>query len=228
MIIAVTGLRREARIVTAPGVETINGGGNSLVLQSKLERAIKEGADGIISIGIAGGLAPSLRPGDCIIGTEVIIGDERFFSDAAWTARLAARLPSAMMAALTGTDAIILNEAEKAALFRTTGAYAVDMESHVAARLAAAQPAPFAALRIVSDPADRRLPPLASTALTSEGRVNYRAVAKALLKDPRQIPQLMRTARDAKIALSTLLRCRNALGLRLAGPDSREPALDMR
>jgi len=228
MIVAATGLAREARIVAGPGIKTVIGGANSRALQRELERAIAEGADGIISIGIAGGLAPSLKPGDCVIGSEIVTGKERVLSDAAWTARMSARVPDATIAPMTGTDVIVTDEAEKAALFRATGAYAVDMESHIAARLAAAQRIPFAVLRVVSDPANRTLPPLVSSALTSAGNVNYRAVAKALLTEPRQITGLVKTARESKFAFDALLRCRDALGLRLAGPDGREPALNMR
>jgi adenosylhomocysteine nucleosidase len=227
MILAVTGLSREARIVAGPGVTTLSCGGNTGLLHQKLERAIAEGVDGIISIGIAGGLMASLKPGDCIIGSEVVVGAERYLADRAWTVRMNARLPEAILAPLTGTDAIVTDENDKAALFLATAASAVDTESHVVARLASLHQIPFAALRTVSDPADSRLPPLVSVALTSEGKLNYRAVLNAVLAEPRQIPALIRTARESKAALDALLRCRDALGLRLAGPEGRSPASDL-
>src|SRR5262249_24794511 len=159
----------------------------------------------LISIGIAGGLMASLKSGDCIIGSEVVAGAERHPADPSWTARLSAGLPSASVAPVAGTDAVITSETDKAALFQATGAYAVDMESHIVARIARLHRIPFAALRVVSDPADRRLPPLVATALTPEGHVNYRAVLKALLAEPGQIPALVTTARDSKTALDALV-----------------------
>ena len=48
----------------------------------------------------------------------------------------------------------------KADLYRRSGAFLVDMESHIAARLAHARDVPFAALRVVADPAERTLPDL--------------------------------------------------------------------
>jgi adenosylcobinamide amidohydrolase len=66
-----------------------------------------------------------------------------------------------------------------------------------------------------------------ATYTTSAGTVNLFAVLKALLSDPRQIPALIRTARESNAAFRTLLRCRNILGLGLAGPDGSELALDM-
>jgi adenosylhomocysteine nucleosidase len=221
MILAVTGLSREARIVEGPGVTTLTCGGDTRLLQESLERAIVQGVDGVISVGIAGGLMASLKPGDCIIGSEVVVGAERYFTDSAWAARMKARLPAATLAPLMGTDAIVANETDKAALFLATAAYAVDMESHVVARLASLHRIPFAALRTVSDPADRRLPPLTSVALTSKGKLNFHAALKALLAEPRQVPALIRTARESKTALDALLGCREALGFRLAGPEGR-------
>jgi hopanoid-associated phosphorylase len=228
MIVAVTGFSREARIAAGPGVTTVIGGGNSEMLQRKLQRVIAHGVDGLISIGIAGGLMASLKTGDCVIGSEVLAGGERYAADRAWTERMAARLPAAIVAPLTGMDAVITDEEDKGALFQATQACAVDMESHIVARLARLHGIPFAVLRTISDPTDSRLPPLVSAALTSEGNVNYGRVLKAVLAEPRQIPALIRTAREAKTALDALLRCRNALGFRLAGPEGRNPSRDLR
>lgn len=228
MIVAVTGLSREARIVAGPGVTTVTGGGHSHLLQRTLERVIAEGADGIISIGIAGGLMPSLKTGDCVIGSEVVGSGERYVADRAWTERMTARLPAATVGPLTGTDAVITSQSEKATLFLVTGACAVDMESHIVATVARLHRIPFAALRIVSDPVNSPLPPVVSTALTVEGKVDYGRVLKAVLAQPQQIPALIRTARESKIAFGALLRCRNALGFRLAGPEGRHPARDLR
>ena len=58
MILAATGLQREARIVAGPEVEVVAGGGDHGRLEAALER-LASTARGIISIGIAGGLAPS-------------------------------------------------------------------------------------------------------------------------------------------------------------------------
>src|SRR5258706_153310 len=146
MIIAVTGLAREARIIAGPGVTVICCGGRAVLLLEKLER-LMQGVDGIISIGIAGALMPSLKSGDCVIASEIVGGGRNIPTDASWTKRMAARLPDALVAPLTSADGIIFSPTTKAALFRATGAYAVDMESHVAAEFAASRRIPFAALR---------------------------------------------------------------------------------
>ena len=227
MIIAVTGLVREARIVASLGVTTVSCGGRSALLREKLERAMTKSTAGIISIGIAGGLAPSLKAGDCVIASEIISDGQHIPTDASWTGRLAARLPNARIAPLTGSDEIIFGPTSKAALFRATGAYAVDTESHIVARLAGLHRIPFAALRTIADSAHSELPRLVSGAITPAGTVNLLAVLRAIISDPRQIPPLIRAARDSNAGFQALLRCRNVLGLRLAGPDGRELALDM-
>jgi adenosylhomocysteine nucleosidase len=226
-IIAVSGLMREARIASGPGVRTLAGGTDAALLRQKLERAIAEGAQGIISIGIAGGVAPSLKSGDCVVGSSVLEGGERFFPDIQWTARIIETLPSAIPGVVAGVDAVMTTSWAKAALFRATGAHVVDMESHIVARVAKAHGLPFAVLRTISDPVGSTLPPLVATAVTDSGQVDLMRVLSSLLADPRQIPALIQTARESKAAFEALLRCRRALGLRLLGPNGSKLALDM-
>src|SRR2546430_12381102 len=57
-VVAVTCLALEARIALGPGVAVICNHASQLV--ASLEAAAKRGAAGIISFGIAGGLAPDL------------------------------------------------------------------------------------------------------------------------------------------------------------------------
>ena len=217
MIVAVCGMEREARIAAGASVTTVVGGSSGR-LRARLESALA-GARGVISIGIAGALSPQLRPGDPIVAAAVLARGKRFAADAEWSARLAAQLPGAMLAPIAGTDALIATAAEKARLFEATGAYATDMESHIAAEIAESRGLPFAGLRIVADAATSDLPACASIALTPEGKVNLTAVLGSIAKRPGQIPQILRMARESKAAFAALLRCRALLGDRLLGPD---------
>ena len=227
MIIAVTGLAREARIVAGARVTVLSCGGRAGLLRESLERAMTKNTAGIISIGIAGGLSPSLKSGDCVIACEIVSEGQHIPTDAFWRQRLAARLPDAVVAPIAGSQGIVLGRTSKADLFRATGAYAVDMESHVVARLASEHRIPFAALRAIADPAASELPALVAGAITPVGRVNLLGVLKAVLFDPRQVPALIRTARESKAGFDALLRCRDVLGPGLAGPDGGQLALDM-
>jgi hopanoid-associated phosphorylase len=226
-IIAVCGLLREARIAAGPGVKTAVAANDPDLLRRKLEQAIAEGARGIVSFGIAGGLEPSLKSGDCVVAWAVQDGGARFIPDVAWAQRIVARLPHAIHAPVAGVDGIAATPAAKSALFESTRAYAVDMESHIVARVAVAHRVPFAVLRTIADPAHSALPPLASAAVTAAGRLNLLGVLASLLGNPRQISALPRTARETNAAFAALLRCRRALGVGFLGPDGGELPLDM-
>ena len=216
-ILAVTGLRREARLLAGPGIEVVVGGGDHQRLEAMIEERVV-GVTGIVSMGIAGGLAPSLRTGQWVVANAVLDHGDALPTQVAWTQRLKAQLPGAVEGAFLGVDAMIAEKAEKAVLHRTTEAIAVDMESHVAARVAARHRLPFAAARVICDPAHRTLPPAARVGMRADGRVDVVAVLRSLVSAPGQVPDLIRTAFDAERAFKALLRGHRLLA-GLAGPD---------
>lgn len=217
MILAVTGLQREARILAGPGIEVVAGGGD-LDLRAA-------GKQGVISIGIAGALAPGLKPGDWVVADAVRDRDELLPTDRDWTARLASRLPAARRGVFCGDDAIAATAVQKAALHRATGAIAVDMESHRAARAAQRHSLPFVAARVISDAAHRTLPLAARVGMKSDGNVDLPAVVRSLLLAPWQLPALIRTGLEAEAAFRALLRGHRMLGPGLASPTLPSPNL---
>lgn len=210
-IIAVTGLLAEARIASGLGVHTVSGGGDAARLGLLLQAALTRGAKAVISFGIAGGLRPGLKPGAVVIGRIVDDGQGRMEADAAWRRRLLAALPHAEVADIAGVDHAICGTDEKGALHRATGAIAVDMESHIAARLAALHRVPFAALRIIADPAERALPHAATVGMRPDGSSDVGAVLRALGRKPAELPALLRTALDARAGFSALKTTRASL-----------------
>ena len=218
-VLAVTGLAREARIARRAKAIPVISGADGALLARRLEEAIaKHKPNGIVSFGIAGALAPLLKIGDVIIATHVVHGDERYPADARWLAALRAKLPRAITAILAGHDQIVSHVDGKRRLFALSGAHAVDMESHIAARIAARHGIPFAAIRTISDAANRGLPPAALLPLKPSGRIRTLRVLRSALGEPSQIPDLMRTGRESGRAFRALLRSRNALGLFLGCP----------
>jgi adenosylhomocysteine nucleosidase len=215
-IVAVTSLALEARIALGPGVSVICSPGSQLA--AVLESAVARGVSGIISFGIAGGLAPGLRPGDWIAASAIRAGEQLFPTDRAWTRCLLEKLPAALHAEIVGTDAPVAESCEKRALHARIGAAAVDTESHIAARIAAAHQVPFAACRVVIDPVDACLPPAALVGLRPDGTADIAAVFRSVLKQPGQIPDLVRTALDARVARSALYAGRQMLGAGLGFP----------
>ena len=194
----------------------VAGGGDALGLARKLE-ALHGDITGVISIGLAGGLSPLLKVGDVVIADQIFFGAEKWRCDNLWRVALAARLPGAHQGALTGSGTILENAASKAALYDATGALAVDMESQVAARFAASRGLKLAGLRIISDDAAHVLPPAALVAMQPDGGIALGRVLWSVVKNPLQIPALIRTGRASGKAFAELLRCRDLCGSGLCG-----------
>jgi adenosylhomocysteine nucleosidase len=214
MILAVTGLQRERRIIAGAGPDS----GVEVVLGGDDVDRHASGKHGVISIGIAGALAPQLKPGAWVIADAVHDGGATLPTDRDWTTRLLARLPAATRGVVLGADAIAATAAVKAELHHATGAIAVDMESHIAARAARHHGLPFVAARVISDAAHRTLPPAARVGMRADGGIDLPAVLRSLLVAPWQLPALIQTGLEAETAFRALFRGHRLLGPGLAGP----------
>lgn len=212
-VLVVCGLAHEARIASGPGVTAICGGAERLAAVLRGQSAAAIGA--VVSFGIAGGLEPSLRTGDVVLGARIIRGGGEWRSSPPLLAALTDKLTTAGVRQITiiSVDTPALTPGAKAALRAATGADAVDMESHLAAAYADVHGLPFCSLRVVSDPAERALPPLASHALTADGRTDLAAVLAGVARQPGQIGALIQAGRDAAAAFAALRRCRRLLGV---------------
>ena len=209
-IVVVCGLAAEAKIAAGDGLTVIAGGGDSRRLAETLA-ALPPDLPALLSFGVAGGLDPLLRPGDVRVATDVEAGPDRIEADEAWRARLVAALgvPSA---AFAGSDTIVAHVAAKAALRASTGAACVDMETHIVAREARRRAIPWAALRAVTDPAERALPHAAAVGMRPDGSIDLPAILGSLMRNPAQLPGLIRAGSDARAAFAALLGCRQRLG----------------
>nr|WP_315592039.1 phosphorylase [uncultured Cupriavidus sp.] len=217
LVLAVSGMDFEARIAAGPGIETFYGK-RDVLLARALDIRLMQGCAGVISFGVAGGLDPTLPPGTIIIATAVRSGQTSYSTAPYWTAALRRALPNAVCGLLAGSDAPVLTVADKTTLHEAHGALAVDMESHIAARAAQAHGIPFAALRVVIDPADRPVPPLAVAGMAADGSTDVGAIVRGLLKAPHQIGGLLRLGRDASAAKTALSAARHAVGAGFALP----------
>jgi adenosylhomocysteine nucleosidase len=223
-VIAVASLSLEARIAQGPGVSVLCT--RSVQLSATLEAAIERGVSGIISFGIAGGLAPNLAAGDWIVASGVRNGTNVIATDHAWTQSLLEAIPDAIHAEVVGVDTLLMDPLAKGRLHAQTGAVAVDMESHIAAKIAFAHRIPFAACRIIIDAAHRTLPPAAAVGLRQNGTPDVLAVFYSVLQKPGQVPDLIRTAIDARRARRALRLGRKQLGAGLSFPYYNNNALD--
>ncbi len=216
MVLIVTGMVRESRIAQGPGVtRVVCSGSDPDHLRSELAAIDIGETRAVISFGIAGGLDPSLRPGDIVVASAVIA------ESGVW------KVPAKVLGAITkqvqrhgmpvrtgfvvGAEQPIMAPASKARLRRETDAAAVDMESHIGAAYAASKGLPFAAIRVISDPAERALPPLAKRAIKPDGRIDLATVLADVVRAPSQLVALIRAGGDAGRAFAGLRRCRGLL-----------------
>lgn len=209
-VLVVCGMPFEAAIADGPGVTSVCGPGPWRVAQ-RLHGMLDGPGDwaGIISFGCAGGLDPDLACGDCVVATAVLTPDGLVATDPDWSRALLDRLPGARPGLLAGADAPLATPAAKAALWRDAGAAAVDMETHAAALAARRHGLPFAACRVVLDPAWRTVPAAALAGLDTGG---IWPVLRALARAPGQIASVCVLAREAWVARRSLLRARARLG----------------
>ncbi|HTC09095.1 MAG TPA: hypothetical protein VK726_09990 [Acetobacteraceae bacterium] len=196
----IVGLVAEARVAGVLNWPVSIGGGNYEGAVAAAERAVRAGARALISFGLAGGLDPVLHPGTLLLPTEVLTDDRRIPTDVSLRIRLGSGLP----APLLGVRTTVATAAAKHVLFTTTGAAALDLESGAVARIAQAHDLPFAVLRAICDPADRDLPAAALIALDHHGAIGFGRVIASIIAQPRQLPTLLRLARDADTARQSL------------------------
>jgi adenosylhomocysteine nucleosidase len=211
IVIAFVGMAFEAKIAAGPGVLVVCRN-NRRDLATVAGNAARKGYRGIISFGVAGGLASNLRTGDWVVASHVLESQVTRSTDAAWSNSLLEVIAGASYAPILGVDAPVAEPTMKRDLHRATGAAAVDMESHVVARLAAAHGLAFAAMRVIVDPADRAIPPAAVLGMGRDGGADIWAVVRNLIAHPSQLSLLARVAADAITARAELLRVRRLLG----------------
>ncbi len=210
-VIALVGLAFEARIASGPGVVVICRNTESEVASS-LNHAVKRGSRSIISFGVAGGLAPHLRPGNWIVASSIIDAQQIRPTDRVWSEKILEMIPGAEYMPIAGVDTAVADPEAKRRMHVETGAATVDMESHLVARLAATHGLSFAAVRVVIDPAHRVVPEAALAGMRSDGGTSITAVMRALIAGPTQLSGLLRVAFDAYAARRSLLRARRLLG----------------
>ena len=214
-VLIVTGLVQEARIAAGPGMTVICSSSDPQQLRALLTVFDPTTIRGVLSFGVAGGLDPTLKSGDVVVATEVLAGDDRWLAGFSFSEDLIAsvglgrrRIVRGMLA---GAEEVVSASHVKAALHSETGAAAVDMESHIAADYAAKARLPFAALRVISDPASRELPALAASVIKPNGDIDLRKVVHGIVRDPLALLDLVSTGLDFNRALRSLRGCRSFL-----------------
>jgi len=150
-----------------------------------------------------------------VVATEVMAGDARWLAGLSLNDNLVSGIAlgrrRVVRGGLAGVEEVVVARARKAALRSHTGAAAVDMESHIAAAYATEAGLPFAAVRVISDPADRSLPALAQSAIKPNGDIDLRSILRGVVRNPRTLSALVSMGIDFNRALKSLRGCRGFL-----------------
>ena len=219
----ITGLLSEAECLTElladrrPAVKCAGIGAKRA--RNAAQTLLSQGCDGLVSFGVAGGLDPKLMPGSIVIADAVTAPDgRRIATDTAWAEGLANVIGGRMAVAcgpIAGSDTVIASAAGKRELRDSTGAAAVDMESHGIGEVAAAAGIRFLAVRAIADPAARAIPPWVLKGVAEDGGLRPAAVIAPLLARPWMVWALIGLARENGKALRSLRRVAALGGPRL-------------
>jgi adenosylhomocysteine nucleosidase len=156
----------------------------------------------VITAGFAGGLNPDLKFGTVVYEQDFDAGFGQELEDL-----------GAVQAKFHCHRRVAITAEEKAALWKETGADAVEMESSVIRTICREFHIPSATIRVISDDASQDLPLDFNALMTSEDRINYLKLLGAVLSKPSRIPKLIQfqhqtigAARKLGTVLEELLR----------------------
>jgi hopanoid-associated phosphorylase len=213
----VAALEMERRWIGAPEplVETSGVGAEKAGAAARM--LLDRGAIALVSWGVAGGLDPTIDPGTVVLPDAVIGTDgSRHKVDLGWQGRLLAKIKDQVdvsTSKLLDVARPITTAEEKCALYRRTGAGAVDMESAAVAAIANGAGVSFIAVRAVVDAATTSLPDAALMMFDERGQLKRSSLIRLALR-PLEWPGLIALARANAAAGRSMRRVGSA-----AGPD---------
>ena len=189
-------VREEAKHFQPPSADCVTV--VSGIGKANAERALRKSIEGgsprlVLTCGYAGGLNPQFKRGDVLFEADAQC------EFAGTLAKLGAT-PGKFHCA----ERIITTIAEKAALWKLTGADAVEMESGVIRELCRRRGIPSATIRVISDDAGQDLLMDFNRISGADGNVSYLKLTGALLKSPALVPKLMRFQRELDECSRTL------------------------
>ena len=173
----------------------VTGMGRMNAAESLREAVAAVEPERVLTCGFAGGLNPALALGTVLFDHDFDAGVAEALAE---LGALPARFHCSKRVAITA--------GEKRALWESTGADAVEMESSVIRNLCREWKIPSATIRVISDTAHDDLPLDFNALMTSDDRIHYGKLAMAILASPRKIPQLIAFQRQTVTAARELGR----------------------
>ena len=181
---------------------------------------VEQGAKGLISFGIAGGLSADAPVGTLIL-PDLVISEKgsEYHPDKIWRSAFLGRLPLEMKPATGPVISLpyaLETERDKRKANKETGALGVDMESFGLARAAKDCGVPFIVVRAISDAVTDTLPASLVPAMAEDGSIATWALIKGILRNPGDLVHLPSFGVKTAQANKTLRRAA-FLGLPLFG-----------
>jgi len=169
--------------------------------------------DLMVSAGFCGGISAELQVGDAVVATALMIVSESGLkevpvtiaeSSGVFVTRQAAE-GCRVFAGLFASTATIMQKTSLAALLPPhSPSPVVEMESAAVAMLAGENKIPFVGLRTVSDPFDEELGFALDEFCDDRMRIRIPKVFMTVARKPCIIPQLIRLARNSRVAAASL------------------------
>lgn len=170
-------------------VALIGPGGRNLDVVRDAVR--KEASRGLIMAGLGGALSPDLRLGDVVVHGDVPTCLPGFGH----------RL---FVGPIASAEQIVGTIEQKAAMYRETGALAVDMETAAARFIAEGMQIPFLAVRAISDTSSQVLEADFLTLVDAAGRTRVGRAIGMLASRPWRLRGMLTVRRSAQLALRNL------------------------
>jgi adenosylhomocysteine nucleosidase len=186
-------VREEVAVPSLPAERLITGMGRRNASTRFQEALRRLNPERVLTCGFAGALNPEFKIGDVLFDEDIDAGMGK--------ALLSAR---AIPAKFYCSARVAVTAAEKAELWRTTGADAVEMESSVIRALCRERGIPSATVRVISDAANDDLALDFNALMTSEQKISIPKLMMKLAASPRSIPKLMQLQRNTRFAARRL------------------------
>jgi adenosylhomocysteine nucleosidase len=178
----------------------VTGMGRKNAAESLREAVAAVEPERVLTCGFAGGLNPALALGTVVFDHDFDAGVAEGLTEL-----------GALPAKFHCSKRVAITVAEKRALWESTGADAVEMESSVIRNLCREWKIPSATVRVISDTARDDLPIDFNALMTSDDRIHYGKLALAILASPRKMSQLIAFQRQTMTAARELGRMLNEL-----------------
>ena len=193
----------------SPGLSLVQAGTGAQRAASAAQAALANGAAGLVSWGVAGGLHPTMAPGTVVLPAVVhTTAGHKLETDRRWRANLRRALSGEVPVndgELLSAEEIISTPRGKAQAASESGAVAVDLESAAIGEAALASGKPFVVVRVILDGAGDRLPDVEGL-VDQTGNRDPRAALK-IARRPAQWLRVIVLARRFRKARAALKRC---------------------